>query len=270
MALSLEAAQRKGAQAHNLTINELTDINFHHRRRYREAAAIFTISERLRQSFICDYQIPTHRVHTAYAGPNFDLRMINEALRAPRQDSRPTVLFIGKEFRRKGGDILARAFVSLQKKVPSVRLVIAGTETTPEEFSGIADVKNLGLLEKSNPFHLRMLLNAYREADVFALPSRHDPFPTVIREAMFFGLPCVASDIFAMSEMIIDGETGYLVPPEDVAALAMRLEILLLDRERRLRFGNAAIKRAHSMFTWDRAGERMHKVLQETSLRSQC
>jgi glycosyltransferase involved in cell wall biosynthesis len=87
---------------------------------------------------------------------------------------------------------------------------------------------------------------------------------------MFFGLPSVASDIFAMSEMIVDGETGYLVPSENVAALAMRLEILLLDRERRLRLGNAALKRANSMFTWDRAGKTMHQVLQETSLRSQC
>jgi alpha-maltose-1-phosphate synthase len=270
MALSIEAARSNGTQAHDLTIRELFDINIHHQRRYREAAAIFTISERLRQSFLSDYQIPTHRVHTAYPGPTIDPCLIKEALRVPRQDSRPTVLFIGKEFHRKGGDILAKAFVSLQKKVSGVRLIIAGSEKTPAEFSGVANVNNLGFLEKSNPTHLRMLLNAYREADVFALPSRHDPFPNVIREAMFFGLPCVASDIFAMSEMIIDGETGYLVPSEDVAALAMRLELLLLDRERRLRIGNAALMRANSMFTWDRAGKTMHEVLQGTGSQPSC
>jgi alpha-maltose-1-phosphate synthase len=269
MALSIKSARNNGAQAHNLTVNELKNINVQHTRRYREAAAIFTISERLRQSFLDDYQIAPHRVHTAYPGSSFDLCTIKETLSAPRQDPRPTVLFIGKEFHRKGGDILAKAFMSLQKKVPSVRLIIAGNKKTPDEFSGIADIKNLGLLDKSNPSHLRILLNAYREADVLALPSRHDPFPNVIREAMFFGLPCVASDIFAMSEMIVDGETGYLVPPQNADALAMRLELLLLDRELCLRLGHAALKRANYMFTWDRAGKKMHEILLEASSRSQ-
>jgi glycosyltransferase involved in cell wall biosynthesis len=159
--------------------------------------------------------------------------------------------------------------VSLQKKVPNVRLVIAGNERTPEEFSGGAGVQNLGLLDKSNPSHLRTLLNAYREADVLALPSRHDPFPTVVREAMFFGLPCVASDIFAMSEMIVDGETGYLIPPENPEALTRRLELLLIDSEQRLRLGDAALERANSMFTWDRAGKKMHEILQQASSNSQ-
>ena len=265
MALSIEATRSKGVHSRGLTVKELTDINSHHARRYRDAAAILVISERLRQSFLSDYEIAPHRVHTVYAGPNFDLSLIHEALAVPRLDSRPTILFVGKEFHRKGGDILARAFVSLQEKVPGVQLIIVGTEKTPDEFSGIADIRNLGLLEKSDPFHLRTLLSAYREADVVALPSRHDPFPNVIREAMFFGLPCVASDIWAMSEMIVDGETGYLVPPEDVNALVTRLELLLVDPERRLKLGHAARTRANSMFTWERTGKKMHDILQQIS-----
>ena len=258
---AVEARAAKGA-SRGLSVAELEAIGREHARRYKGAAAIFTISERLRQSFIELYGIRPERVHTAYAGPNFDLELIERTLTLPKGSSAPTVLFIAKEFRRKGGDIVAAGFARLREEMPEARLLFAGAAELPKEFAGLGNVEHLGLLDKSDPAQLQRLLQAYRDADVLVLPSRHDPFPTVIREAMFFGIPCVASDIWAMPEMIVDGETGYLVSGEDAGALAERLKTLLGDAGLRERFGRAARARAEAMFAWPAVGEVLHGGVQ--------
>ena len=258
----VEAREGKG-KSRGLSTAELAEIGKEHARRYKNAAAIFTISERLRQSFIELYGIGPEKVHTAYAGPNFDLELIETALTKPKGSSAPTVLFIAKEFKRKGGDLVAAAFARLREQMPEARLLFAGAPVLPKEFEGLGNVEHLGLLDKSDPAQLQRLLQAYRDADVLVLPSRNDPFPTVIREAMFFGLPCVASDIWAMPEMIADGETGYLIPGEDAEALADRMKTLLGDAELRARFGKAARARAEAMFAWPAVGQVLHEGMQQ-------
>jgi glycosyltransferase involved in cell wall biosynthesis len=176
-------------------------------------------------------------------------------------------LFIAKEFKRKGGDLVAEAFHALKKKLPEARLIFAGAAELPKEFAGMEDVEHLGLLDKNVPSELKRLLSAYRRADVLLLPSRSDPFPTVIREAMFFGVPCVASDIWAMPEMIADGETGYLVPSGDAAALAERVERVLSDEPLRMQMGRAARARAERMFAWPQVGEVLHRGLEAATKR---
>ncbi|HEY6412306.1 MAG TPA: glycosyltransferase family 4 protein [Edaphobacter sp.] len=259
---AVEARNAKGV-SRGLSVAELEEIGREHARRYKGAAAIFTISERLRQSFIELYGISPERVHTAYAGPNFDMELIERTLQLPKNSTAPTVLFIAKEFRRKGGDLVAAAFARLRQQMPEARLLFAGAANLPKEFEGLGNVEHLGLLDKSDPAQLQRLLQAYRDADVLVLPSRHDPFPTVIREAMFFGLPCVASDIWAMPEMIVDGETGFLISGEDVPALAERLRTLLADAGLRERFGRAARLRAEAMFSWSAVGEVLHAGVQQ-------
>lgn len=266
IALDLEEARRTGV-SRGLGRQELEATNQLHARRYKNAAVIFTISERLRQSFIDLYGIAPERVMTAYAGPNFDMGRIEEALQEPKPAGPPALLFIAKEFRRKGGDLVAEAFHALKKKLPEARLIFAGAAELPKEFAGMENVEHLGLLDKNVPSELKRLLSAYRRADVLLLPSRSDPFPTVIREAMFFGVPCVASDIWAMPEMIADGETGYLVPSGDAAALAERVERLLSDEPLRMQMGRAARARAERMFAWPQVGEVLHRGLEAATKR---
>lgn len=263
MALTALDAKAKGGRERGLTLAEIEEINLKHAVRYRAAAAIFTISDRLRSSVIELYGLDPDRVHTTYAGPNFDIRLIDETLRKPRQNHAPTVLFIAKEFERKGGDTVAAAFLRLRGKVPQARLVFAGAPSMPAEFQALPNVEHLGLLDKNNAGQLNRLLTAYRNADVLVLPSRRDPFPTVIREAMFFGIPCVATDIWAMPEMIEEGKTGFLVPVDDTPALSERIERLLTDGALRERMGRAARERAETRFSWDAVGRQMSRIVEQ-------
>jgi glycosyltransferase involved in cell wall biosynthesis len=263
MALTALDAKAKGGHERGLTLAEIEQINLEHARRYRAASAIFTLSDRLRSSIIDLYSLDPNRVHTTYAGPNFDHRLIEETLLKPRQNHTPTVLFIAKEFERKGGDTVASAFLRLHETLPQARLVFAGTEAMPPEFRSLNNVEHLGLLDKNNTEHLDQLLTAYRNADVLVLPSRRDPFPTVIREAMFFGLPCVATNIWAMPEMIEDGKTGFLVPVDDTDAIVDRLALLLGDEALRNQMGQAARARAEAKFSWDAVGKLMSTLLDD-------
>ena len=94
------------------------------------------------------------------------------------------------------------------------------------------------------------LAAAYRAADLFALPSRHEGYGMVYAEAMAAGLPVVAADI-AATRALVPPAAGRLVPPGDDAALADALRALLDDPTARLRAGQAALAAAEGFAGWD-------------------
>lgn len=85
-------------------------------------------------------------------------------------------------------------------------------------------------------------------SDVFVLSSRSEGLPVAVLEAMAAELPVVASDVGGLSELVVDGETGLLVPAGDETALAEALATLLEDRQRRLDLGAAGRARAEALF----------------------
>jgi glycosyltransferase involved in cell wall biosynthesis len=101
---------------------------------------------------------------------------------------------------------------------------------------------------------------------VFCLPTRFEPLGVVFLEAMFYGIPCIGSDHWAVPEMIVDRQTGYVVPTDDVDLLAQRLVDLLTDGELARTLGEAGRTRAQMLFTWKRVVERMLAVLKAAPL----
>jgi D-inositol-3-phosphate glycosyltransferase len=86
---------------------------------------------------------------------------------------------------------------------------------------------------------------------VVACPSRREGFGVVCAEAMAHGRPVVASAVGGLLDLVVDGETGLLVPPRDPPALRTALERLLGDAELRTRLGAAARDRIREHFAWD-------------------
>jgi glycosyltransferase involved in cell wall biosynthesis len=161
--------------------------------------------------------------------------------------------------RIKGLDLLLEAAAEL----PATKLVLVGEG--PERDELVAQSERLGLAGRVQfvPWSdsARELL---REMDVFVLPSRNEGFPLSIVEAMLAGLPVVASDVGSVPEAVVDGVTGCIVPPGDVASLRQALARLVDDRELRLRMGRAARGRALERFTSDamaRAFEQLYEQL---------
>src|SRR5262249_4412772 len=99
------------------------------------------------------------------------------------------------------------------------------------------------------------LARLYARAAVVACPSRREGFGVVCAEAMAHARPVVASAVGGLRDLVVDGETGILVPPGDVAALRAALERLLADAGLRRRLGEAGRERVRTLLSWDRVTE---------------
>jgi alpha-maltose-1-phosphate synthase len=212
---------------------------------YRSMDCVFCFSEFLAKSMIDDFGCSAERVHVVGAGINVPESLI----RNPERDySTKTILFAGFDWSQKGGPALLSAFSIVRQKEPHARLVLLGPEL-PTVPSGVTC---LGALSKADPSQFAIICGAFREATVFVLPTLADAFPNVIREAMAAGLPCIASDIGSIPEMVIDGVTGHLVPVNDPDTLADRILGVIQNPERARAMGAAGYERYSGRFTWSR------------------
>jgi len=144
----------------------------------------------------------------------------------------PEVLFAGRLSPEKG-------ILELVEAADGMKLVVAGDgplrDRVPEAM-GFVPHDELGSL--------------YERAAVVACPSRREGFGVVCAEAMAHARPVVAGAVGGLLDLVVDGETGLLVPPRDPAALRAALERLLEDRGLRRRLGEAARERVRRHFSW--------------------
>lgn len=234
-----------------LTEREVAVMVDRERQVYAAARTIFVFSEALKRSFINDFGISPDKVIVVGAGVNLDLPDPKDLKNGPQLDSPPTILFVGREYERKGGPDLVKAFKSVRAQIPDARLQIAGCRINISD----PGVEVIGPIERT-PEGRAVLAKLYRSADIFCMPSLYEPFGIVFAEAMMFGLPCVGTNQNAMPEVIAEG-TGWLVPPGDVAALASTLVDALRERRRLFEMGRTARERALALFTWPHVAARM-------------
>ena len=152
-----------------------------------------------------------------------------------------TILFAGKLVRNKGVHLLVEAASRLAGEFPGLRLRLLGhgEPSVVKELQGMADAAGAGELLDFAGFIARdSLPGELAAADVFAAPSQYEGGPGfVYLEAMACGLPVIACAGSGAAEVIRDGETGLLVPPQDVASLTDALRRLLTDAELRGKMG---------------------------------
>ena len=155
---------------------------------------------------------------------------------------------LGSLIPRKGHDVLVRAFAQLPDMDPAPRLLLASCG--PEEGALRDLARSLGVADRVlMPGYVASTGPVFRTADVFSLASRTEGFGLVFAEAGHFGLPVVATTVGGIPEVVADGETGLLVPPNDVTALAKALGALAADPVLRARMGEAARTRVQRLFT---------------------
>jgi glycosyltransferase involved in cell wall biosynthesis len=141
----------------------------------------------------------------------------------------------------KGGKVLIEACDRLWARRQDFRLLVTGARTWARPY-----LENLGWLDAD------ALVAAHVRCDVCIVPALWpEPFGIVAVEAMAAGRPVVASSAGGLSAIVVDGETGLLVPPGDPVALAGALERLLGDRGLVVRMGDSARARARACFDWD-------------------
>ncbi|MBI4271483.1 MAG: glycosyltransferase family 4 protein [Candidatus Rokubacteria bacterium] len=214
------------------------------RRLYRSAGCVFSASDWVRHSLIGNYGVDPARALTVGEGCNF---AVSDRL-AKHYDGK-TILYVGYEFERKGGEVLLAAFERVAAEIPDAELLIAG----PRRLAGPLPrgVRLFGTVSRQE------LSRLYSRASLFVMPSLFEPFGLVFLEAMEHGLPCIGSDKCAISEIIVDGETGLITPAGDVGALAEKIGYLLRRPETMRVMGERGRERVHERFTWPAVARRI-------------
>ncbi|HVM69821.1 MAG TPA: glycosyltransferase family 4 protein [Gaiellaceae bacterium] len=185
---------------------------------------------------------------------------VPEAPQAPLEGSPPLVVSVGRLKEPKDFSTLVRALAEL-REVPH-RAVVAGDGPDRPALEAERDELGVRVELSGERDDVPALLAA---ADVFVLSSRSEGMPMSILEAMAAGLPVVASAVGGVPELVVDGETGLLVPPGDADALAAALRLVLEDADLRRRLGSAGRERAQRAFGLERF-RREHLALYERLL----
>lgn len=190
---------------------------------------------------------------------------ISEAeIEARSKESGPLrILFLGNVIQRKGLHTLLEA---IRLQALDIRLdVVGGLAAEPgyaQEMQHKVEVS--GLMPKVF-FHAALnnedLITKLKSAHVLAVPSSYEGYGIVYLEGMGFGLPAIGTTAGAASEIISEGETGFLVPPDDAETLAEWLLILANDRDLLTRMSLKALERYRQQPTWDETADKIRKFL---------
>jgi len=177
----------------------------------------------------------------------------------PTED--PTVLFVGRLEGRKGILDLFEAIPQILRQAPKTRFQIAGSDNSREdgfhaihgmdypsyfnkEFSScVGQTEFLGFVDE------RQLQRLYRDCDVFVAPSHYESFGLIYLEAMNYARPVIGCRSGGPEDIIVDGKTGFLTPPQDVPALANAIIRLVMSPERRSEMGRSGRQRLIERFS---------------------
>ncbi|EPD30573.1 glycogen synthase [Gleimia europaea] len=260
---------------------------------YEAADGIVAVSNGMRADILRSYpNIDPDRVHVIHNGIDLDewaKPKTDEEKAAARaaldrlgiDPSIPTVVFVGRITRQKGLPHLLRALRDIPKDAQIV--LCAGAPDTPEIMNEVTGLVEELRAERDRVFFITDMLPRAElvaildAATVFVTPSIYEPLGIVNLEAMAVNLPVVGTATGGIPDVIVDGETGYLVPIEQKqdgtgtplnpkqfhADLALRLTKLLENPELAAKMGQAGRRRAEEQFAWTTIGERTVELYQK-------
>jgi len=165
--------------------------------------------------------------------------------------NRRVLLYIGRMHKEKGLKYLIEAFEIIKRTYPDSVLVLVGKG--PDKENIMFQAKRLGLREGIlliEYFPHDRLFELYNLCDVLVLPSLVEPFGMVLIEAMACGQPVVGSNVGGISDIIDDGENGFLVEPRRSDQLAEKISVLLSDEKLRRKFGNRGRKKVEDNYSY--------------------
>lgn len=213
---------------------------------FSRAAAVVAWSQWAADSLTNEYGVRAGKVSVIHPGAPAGMFQVE---RVQSDNSLPVVLFVGGDLQRKGGDMLLDVFQEFRGRA---RLVLVTTDR-------VEPADGVDVIADATPGSPR-LIEAYRQADIFCLPTRGDCTPVVLGEAMAAGLPVVSTRIGSNSETV-KADTGILIDVDDRAALSSALDRLIANPPERAAMGHAARNRAEMDFDAEKNAARIFDLL---------
>jgi len=235
------------------------------RRAHRQARRVLFNSIRVRDAAIEREGIPRER---AVVIPNAVADLRDEAA-GPEvmpadliEPFRPTVVCLASLREKKGHGMLLEAFARVARERPAARLLLVGEGPLRQRLAALAHEAGLnGSVVFAG--HREQVGPILKQSDLFVLSSREEGMPNALLEAMSAGLPSVVTDVGGNAEVVDEGRTGFLVPPDRPDLMAGRITALLSDGDLRRRQGEAARRKYESSFTLGRMIDAYHAMYEE-------
>lgn len=221
---------------------------------YRGAHHLLPLSEGVKASLIDDYGVDPGRISVMPPAINLNDWVCPD--RRATSDGPVRVLFVGGDFIRKGGDMLAS--VARMSDFSGVEFHFVTWDYSGDTADNIFVHSHV----KRNTEELRDL---YRRADIFVLPTRADSHSIVSLEAMAMGLPVLAAKVGGIADIIVEGKTGYFLTPDNRGGLIDRLQTLIRDPDERLRMGMNGRRRVEERFNLAKTSQRVAELLTEAA-----
>jgi glycosyltransferase involved in cell wall biosynthesis len=228
---------------------------------FRRAAAIIAVSEWAAKSLSAHYpdcRAPVHVLPNPVLLEYFDRAWIDKRRARARAGGKPRVLFVGGDFPRKGGcDLLAAWTAGNFSQVATLDIVTNWDVPAPLP-PGIRVWRHIDA-------HSRQWRARWEEADLFVMPTRDEAFGLVYQEAAAAGLPALGTVLNAIPEIVRDGETGMLVQPGDIGALAGAMHALVDSAALRERMGLRARELIEAAASPDSYMDRLTAIIMEAA-----
>jgi D-inositol-3-phosphate glycosyltransferase len=243
------------------------------RRIVREADRVIAECPQDKSDLVRLYDANARRISMVPCGVDLDVFAPYPRMHARRElgvaPDEFVVLQLGRLVPRKGIDNVIRAVAQVDRGVRMRLLVVGGDARVPDEratpeiarLRGVAEA--CGVSDRVTFIGHRQrdeLRACYAAADVFVTTPWYEPFGITPLEAMACGTPVIGSAVGGIQYSVVDGVTGFLVPPHDPAALARRLVQLHENPSLAQALGRGGMRRVRSMFTWQRVSRELADV----------
>ena len=229
---------------------------------FKNADALVFSSEWAADSARNDYNVPEEKIHLIPYGANMDIFPDKKEV-AEKDFGQPLkLLFLGVDWKRKGGEIVFNTFMDLQNRGVDVELTVCGC-TPPEKFKD-PKMKVIPFLNKNDQKDAKVLYEILLDHHFLFVPSRSDCTPIAFCEANAFGLPVVSTDVGGISSLIKDGVNGHVLTldaqPENYAEIFSSYYNKESDYRKIVKSSREYYDK---ILNWDHWGDEMSKLMND-------
>jgi glycosyltransferase involved in cell wall biosynthesis len=204
------------------------------------------------------YNLEEDRLSLVPLGANLDE---DPGYRPPKLDRPLSLLFVGYDWERKGGDLALEIWRELRRRTGNAEFHIVGAR--PASADRIDGVYLHGRIDKSNRQDYARFIQLYEDSHFFVMPSRQEAYGIVLCEAAAFGRPAVAQATGGITTIVQDGETGLLPPVGTLPALiADRILQTWTDKNLYIRMCEASRERFRNVLNWHQWGESTASIIE--------
>lgn len=220
---------------------------------YDNATQVFVMSANIKESLVSQYGVHEDKIKLVYVGSNTAISTtVNRQKYANKN-----ILFVGKDWERKGGPLLFEAFKIVLQSIPDATLTVLGC--SPD-----IRYRNCNVYGK---VPLQEVAVCYNKASVFCLPTKREPFGVVFIEAMLNRLAIVTNTVGATPDLVINDKNGYRLN-YDAKEYAATLITLLNNPDKCEELGANSYRYANQAYTWDHVGQLISKNINEALTKS--